>query len=53
MPDLIVTLLLVIFSAIWWKMEQKVVKEIDTEQLTPQDYTGEGSGVGRRVSTRP
>lgn len=42
-PDLIVTLLLVIFAASSWSIEQRSVKAIDTSQLTPPDYTGENS----------
>lgn len=39
MPDLIVTLLLVMFALAARKAEQVAVESIDTAQQTPQDYT--------------
>lgn len=39
MPDLIVTLLLVIFALAARKAEKVAVESIDTAQQTPQDYT--------------
>ena len=39
-PDLIVTLLLVLFSVVSRKAEKIAVEDIDIAQQTPQDYTG-------------
>lgn len=41
-PDLIVTLMLVLFAFVSRKAEKLAVVAIDTAQQTPQDYTGEG-----------
>lgn len=39
-PDLIVTLLLVLFALVSRRMEKNTVEAIDTAQQTAQDYTG-------------
>lgn len=39
-PDLIVTLMLVMFALVSRKMEMKTVAAIDIAQQTPQDYSG-------------
>lgn len=40
MPDLIVTLMLVIFALVSRYLEKKTVEMIDIAQQTPQDYSG-------------
>lgn len=46
-PDLIVTLMLIMFALVWKKVEEKAVTDIDVAQQTPQDYTGVYTEYGR------
>ncbi len=50
-PDLVATLMLVMFAVVSRRLEKETVAAIDTAQQTPQDYTGKP--LGTSFSPRP